>query len=304
MWFLTYRMKSSAKRDTFNHRTRWSQWWRVLSFVLWIEGMCRSVTLSSAERRRREWCLCTDPEYTGTLPPVRENTVVYGRRMERKLHFSFRSPLFAFPLHTHYTTGNTCNASRRDFWQRGGGNNFRKPAPFLTPNPLLPPSAPLSSFAALMSAIDLVAGDNSFHRRDMPWWTGAPWTPWLIPGPVLRHASVREALCRTLAEYIDLPRVGSQRGTDAILFRRFLHFFGPHYMATAPCHYFWEPDILTVWIYSELNWAFSLLTTSFPHFISTLSGLNFVFNNVIHFLQKQDCDHLQWRTWEKNIASK
>lgn len=154
-------------------------------------------------------------------------------------------------------------------------------SPPLSPH-LLPPSTPLSSFDALMSAIDLVAGDNSFHRRDMPWWTGAPWTPWLIPGPVLRHASVREAACWTLAEYIDLPRVGSQRGADAILFWRFLHFFGPHYKATAPCHSLWDPDILTVWIYCGLNCAFSLLKTtyiSFDHFIITLSGLNFLFRN-------------------------
>lgn len=40
----------------------------------------------------------------------------------------------------------------------------------------------------------------------------------LFPGPVLQHASVREAVCRTLGESIDLPRLDGQRGADAILF--------------------------------------------------------------------------------------
>ena len=48
-------------------------------------------------------------------------------------------PLCLCSSYTHYTTGNTCNASRRDFWQRGRGNNFRKPAPILFSFSLHPP---------------------------------------------------------------------------------------------------------------------------------------------------------------------
>lgn len=59
-------------------------------------------------------------------------------------------PLCLCSPYTHYTTGNTCNASRRDFWQRGGGNNFRKPALLLFFFPLLsPPPAPLSGSTLL-----------------------------------------------------------------------------------------------------------------------------------------------------------
>lgn len=37
-----------------------------------------------------------------------------------------------------------------------------------------------------------------------------------FPGPVLRHASVGDAECRTLGESIDLPRLDGQRDADAI----------------------------------------------------------------------------------------
>lgn len=119
----------------------------------------------------REWCLFTKPSTPGHSRLSVGAQWCMGDEWSAKCIFH-SVPLCLHSPYTRYTTGNTCNASRRDFWQRGGGNNFRKPAPFLSP--------------ALMSAIDLVAGDNSFHRRDMPWWTGAPWTPWLIPGPVLQ----------------------------------------------------------------------------------------------------------------------
>lgn len=65
------------------------------------------------------------------------------------------------------------------------------PLPFFSSSFPLPSIGPSQQLNALMSAIDLVTGDNSFHHRDTPWWTGVPWTPRLIPGPVLQHASIR-----------------------------------------------------------------------------------------------------------------
>lgn len=52
-------------------------------------------------------------------------------------------PLCLCSPYTHYTTGNTCNASCRDFWQRGGGNNFRTPRflSSLPPLSLHPPNS-------------------------------------------------------------------------------------------------------------------------------------------------------------------
>lgn len=101
-----------------------------------------------------------------------------------------------------------------------------------SPFPLLFPRTS-QRLDALMSAIDLAAWDNSFHQRDTPWWTGVPWTPRLIPGPVLRHAPVREAAFRTLGESIDLPRMDSQGSAGAVLFWQLLYFSaGPRHIRT------------------------------------------------------------------------
>ncbi len=62
---------------------------------------CKSLSLAAVVKETLPWLMpIYKQKYGGTLPPVRGNTVVYGRRMERKLHFSSRSPLFALPLHT------------------------------------------------------------------------------------------------------------------------------------------------------------------------------------------------------------
>lgn len=208
------------------------------------DAQFKSFSLAAVVKETSLWVMpIYKQKYAGTLPPVRGNAVVYGRRMERKVHFSSPSPLFVRSL--HYTTGNTCNASRRDFWQRGGGNNFRKHAPFTFPL-FLPPSRLSQWLGALMSAIDLVAGDNSFHRCDTPWWTGAPRTPRLIPSPAFQQASVGEAACRTHGGSIDLPRLDSQRDADAVLFCRLLYFRGPRHTAATICHHVWDRD--SVWI--------------------------------------------------------
>lgn len=101
----------------------------------------------------------------GHSQPVRETTVVYGRPMERKVHFSFRSPLFV-PPYTHTTQQGThvmhhamISDSEVEVITSGS------PLPFLFLPPFIHPSQWLD---ALTSAIDLVAGDNSFHRRDTP----------------------------------------------------------------------------------------------------------------------------------------
>lgn len=157
-------------------------------------------------------------------------------------------PLCLCSLYTHYTTGNTCNASRRDFWQRGGGNNFRTPASpsFLPPSP---PSRQTPRLDALMSAIDLVAGDNSFHRRDTPWWSGAPWTPRLIPGPCA------PARLRQRGSVSDAWRVywSATAGRPERSWRHSLHFRGPRHAATAPHRRISHPDTLAVWLYCVLS---------------------------------------------------
>lgn len=186
----------------------------------------QNVNLSVWLRKKRchEWCLFTNKSTPGHSRLSVRTQWYMGDEWSGNCIFH-PVPLCLCSPYTHYTTGNTCNASRHDFWQWGGGNNFRTPAPLLFRPP--PPSARQTRrLDALMSAIDLVAGDNSFHRCDMPWWSGAPWTPQLISGPELQHASAGEAACRTLGESIDLPRVDGQRDADAILFWRFLHFRG------------------------------------------------------------------------------
>lgn len=170
-------------------------------------------------------------------------------------------PLCLCSPYTHYTTGNMCNASRRDFWQRGGGNNFRKPAPLS----FLSLHRPSQRLDALMSAIDLVAGDNSFHRCDMPWWTGAPWTPWLIP-----------ALCSStpLSERQRVGRLASilichgWAAREALTLFSSGGFCGPHQTATtlSPVR---NPDILTVWIY--LDFQFGLCNKYFHFNLSLVS---------------------------------
>lgn len=127
------------------------------SFVLWIKVECNSGTLSSVrllcpETRCREWCLFTNPGARGHSRLSVRTQWYMGDEWSTNCIFHF-VPLCLRPpspsLHTHYTTGNTCNASRCDFWQRGGGNNFRKPALFL--NPIPPPlHAPLSAAPTLL----------------------------------------------------------------------------------------------------------------------------------------------------------
>lgn len=229
----------------------WSCWIFVMLALnerdvqeLRMHSLSLSVWLLWWRKHPYEWCLFTNksmPEHSR----LSAGTQWYmGDEWSGKCIFH-PLPLCLCAPYTHYTTGNTCNASRRDFWQRGGGNNFRKHAPFTFPL-FLPPSRLSQWLGALMSAIDLVAGDNSFHRCDTPWWTGAPRTPRLIPSPAFQQASVGEAECRTHGGSIDLPRLDSQRGADAVLFCRLLYFCGPRHTAATICHHVWDRD--SVWI--------------------------------------------------------
>lgn len=110
------------------------------SFSLWWKRHCR------------EWCLFTNKSVP-RQPSLSARTQWYMRdEWSGNCIFHF-VPLGLCTPYIHYTTGNTCNASRRDFWEWGGGNNFRTRAPllyiyfFLPPSPLAP--ADLSSSTLL-----------------------------------------------------------------------------------------------------------------------------------------------------------
>jgi len=109
-------------------------------------GVNLSVWLLWWKRRRCEWCLFTNKSAPGHS--CLSARAQWYMRDEWSGNCIFHPvPLCLCTPYTHNTTGNTCNASRRDFWQRGRGNNFRKPAPLLFFHP--PASAPLSGSTLL-----------------------------------------------------------------------------------------------------------------------------------------------------------
>lgn len=127
----------------------WSCWIFVILALnecdvqeLRMHGLNLSVWPLWWRKRPCEWCLFTNKSMPGH-PRLSAGTQWYmGDEWSGKCIFHPLALCLCAP-YTHYTTGNTCNASRRDFWQRGGGNNFRKPALFS----FLPPSFPPVSVA-------------------------------------------------------------------------------------------------------------------------------------------------------------
>lgn len=95
----------------------------------------------------------------GTLAPVRQNSAVYERRMERKLHFSSRSPLLTHPTQqgTHVMHHAVISDSEVEV---------------ITLGRLL-----RQARRSHVSHRSAGPGDNSFQCSDSPWWTGAPRTP-------------------------------------------------------------------------------------------------------------------------------
>ena len=201
---------------------------------------CKSVRLW--RRRRRDWCLFTN-----------RSTAGHSRlsvRTQRRMWDGWSGNCIFHPVplclcspYTHYTTGNTCNASRRDFWQRGGGNNFRTPAPLL----FLPPP-PRSNSPARRSYVS--------HRSGG--WRQLISSPWhammerraLNPSTYSRPPrsstppSERQCVGR-LASLLIGHGWTAREALTPFSSGGFLHFCGPRHAATEPVTMF-HADCVTL----------------------------------------------------------